>query len=109
MNEIEQHEGSTRKNVLVPRGKCHAKTENKTTVSLYVNRKMVGYAKKQGFNLSKIMEQALSSNLGFIEVGNDASFLGEASFAKKVQWTGRDLKPPMTELSPLMVSEGRNK
>jgi hypothetical protein len=70
---------------------------------------MVEYARKQGFNLSRIMEQALSSNLGFMEGGNNASFLGEASFGKKVQWTGRDLKPPVTELSPLMMSEGRKK
>jgi hypothetical protein len=38
---------STWKNSLVPRGKCHNKTETKTTISLYLDKKTVEKAKKE--------------------------------------------------------------
>jgi hypothetical protein len=61
---------STWKKRLVPRGKCHSQTQTKTTLSLYLNRNLVERAKKRSLNLSRIMEQALSSILDYIESQN---------------------------------------
>jgi hypothetical protein len=75
----------------IPRGKHHNKTRNKTTVSLYLNRKMVEKARNHRLNLSRITEQALSSILDYLEAQNrseSSKFLGEASFPKKVLWAG---------------------
>jgi post-segregation antitoxin (ccd killing protein) len=58
---------STWKHDKVPRGKCHNKTEEKTTVSLYLNRKLVEKARNHRLNLSRITEQALSSILDYLE------------------------------------------
>ncbi len=58
------------KNVEVPRGKHHNKTENKTTVSLYLSKTLVENAKKHALNLSRVTEQALSSILDYMETQN---------------------------------------
>ena len=58
---------STWKHDKVPRGKYHNKTEEKTTVSLYLNRKLVEKARNHRLNLSRITEQALSSILDYLE------------------------------------------
>ena len=76
---------STWKKSLVPRGKCHNKTESKTTVSLYLDKTLVEKARNHRLNLSKITEQALSSILDYLETQNTESsqFLGKTSFAKE--------------------------
>ena len=61
---------STWEKSLVPRGKCHNKTETKTTVSLYLNRILVERARKHRLNLSRITEQALSSILDYMDAQN---------------------------------------
>jgi hypothetical protein len=48
---------STWKHDKVPRGKCHNKTEEKTTVSLYLNRKLVEKARNHRLNLSRIQNK----------------------------------------------------
>jgi post-segregation antitoxin (ccd killing protein) len=53
-----------------PRGKHHNKTATKTTVSLYLNRKLVEKARNHRLNLSRITEQALSSILDYLETQN---------------------------------------
>ncbi len=71
--------------ILVPRGNCHNKTESKTTVSLYLGKNLVETARNRSLNLSRIMEQALSS-LDYVESQNiktGSSFLTEGSFPKR--------------------------
>ena len=68
MNAIEKN--STWKKRKVPRGKHHNKTETKTTVSIYLNRKLVEKARNHRLNLSRIAEQALSSILDYMETQN---------------------------------------
>jgi hypothetical protein len=86
---------STWKKHKVPRGKHHNKTETKTTVSIYLNRKLMEKARNHRLNLSKITEQALSSILDYLEAQNrseSSKFLGEASFPKKVLWAGSSVR-----------------
>jgi hypothetical protein len=61
------HNNSTWSSNEIPRGKHHNKTRNKTTVSLYLNRKLVEKARNHRLNLSRITEQALSSILDYLE------------------------------------------
>ena len=92
MNDL--HESSTRKKTETPRGKHHNKTATKTTVSLYLNRKLVEKARNHSLNLSRVTEQALSSILDYLEPQNNkesSQFLSQGSFAKKVEWAGPDL------------------
>ena len=89
---------STWKKAEIPRGKRiarHNKTAFKTTVSLYLSRNLVEKAKKHKLNLSRILEEALSSILGYMEAQNtetakneSSKFLGEASFQKEGSWAG---------------------
>ena len=58
---------STWKKSLVPRGKCHNKTETKTTVSLYLNKTLVEKARIHKVNLSKITESALTSIIDYFD------------------------------------------
>jgi hypothetical protein len=78
---------STWKHGKTPRGKCHSRTETKTTVSLYLSRNLVERAKNQGLNLSRITEQALSSILDYVQPQNNSEssikFLNERSFQKE--------------------------
>ncbi|TRO49125.1 hypothetical protein E2P47_01730, partial [Candidatus Bathyarchaeota archaeon] len=81
----------TKKKQRVPRGKHHNKTATKTTVSLYLSKKMVEKARNHSLNLSRITEQALSSILDYLEAQNrseSSKFLDETSFPKKVLWAG---------------------
>ena len=85
MNEV-SNPSSTWKRGLVPRGNCHNKTESKTTVSVYLDKNLVQIAKNRSLNLSRIMEQALSSILDYVESQNiktGSEFLTEGSFSKK--------------------------
>jgi hypothetical protein len=86
---------STWKQKEVPRGKHHNKTATKTTVSLYLNRKLVEKARNHRLNLSRITEQTLFSILDYLEAQNrseSSKFLGEASFPKKVLWAGSSVR-----------------
>ena len=56
--------------IRVPRGKCHNKTESKTTVSLYLSRTLVEKARNHTLNLSRITENALSSIIDYLESQN---------------------------------------
>ena len=87
---------STWKKVKVPRGKHHNKTATKTTVSLYLNRKLVERARNRRLNLSRVSEQALSSILDYLEPQNrqQGSFItSQSSLSNKVEWTEGDLNP----------------
>jgi hypothetical protein len=90
---------STWKKDKVPRGKHHNKTETKTTVSLYLNRKLVEKARNHRLNLSRITEQALSSILDYLESQNsDASSefslsTGSLSPKEKVLVDGAGFEP----------------
>ncbi len=80
---------STWKTEQIPRGKHHNKTETKTTVSLYLSKNLVEKARKQGLNLSRITEQALSSILDYLlnqnETESSKYFLSRGSFQKEKQ------------------------
>ena len=69
MNEVCSQD-YTWKSKLVPRGQYHNKTENKTTVSLYLSKNLVEKARNHSLNLSKITEQALSSILDYLGTQN---------------------------------------
>ena len=76
-----------------PRGKHHNKTETKTTVSLYLNRKLI--------------EQALSSILDYLDAQNPetssyegSAFLNKLSFPKKVLCRGPGLNRRQPGLQP---------
>ena len=82
---------STWKKSLVPRGKCHNKTETKTTVSLYLHRILVEKARIHRLNISRITEQALSSILDYLETQNietSSDSLNERSLPKKALRAG---------------------
>jgi hypothetical protein len=81
MNEV-SNQNSTWKSHSVPRGKCHNKTESKTTVSLYLSKNLVEKARNHSLNLSKITEQALSSILDYLGTQNTEtnSVLNPCSF-----------------------------
>jgi len=70
MNREALNVNSTWKTSKVPRGKHHNKSKTKTTVSLYLSKNLVEKARKHKLNLSKIMENALSSILDYIENQN---------------------------------------
>ena len=87
---------STWKKAKVPRGKHHNKTKTKTTVSLYLNRKLVERARNRRLNLSKVTEQALSSILNYLEPQNNQTtpFMPSQGYSpNKVEWTEGDLNP----------------
>ena len=90
--------GSTWKKHGVPRGKHHNKTATKTTVSVYLNRKLVERARNRRLNLSRVAEQALYSILDYLEPqnkeinsNNSSKAHIQSNFAKKVKWAGPDL------------------
>ena len=70
MRELSANQDSAWKRQHVPRGKCHNKTETKTTVSLYLDRNLVERARNRSLNLSRITEQALSSIIDYLETQN---------------------------------------
>ena len=71
------------------RGKNHNKTENKTTISLYLSKKLVESAKIHNLNLSRVTEQALLSILDYMQISNikqsqnNSVFLSTGSFPKE--------------------------
>ena len=98
---MSERQDSTWKNQQVPRGKHHNKTATKTTVSLYLSKKLVGKARKHGLNLSRVMENALTSILDYLEVQNaeinstDSSlFLSRGSFLKECRGPGLNRRQP---------------
>ncbi len=70
---LQKSTGERLNNKVIPRGKCHNKTTNKTTVSLYLDKNLVENARNRGLNLSRVTEQALSSILDFFEPRNQQS------------------------------------
>ena len=85
------NQDSTWKKGITPRGKCHSKTESKTTVSLYLNRNLVERARIHKLNLSRITEQALSSILDYLQTQNTESstILNSKPLVSNGRW-GRD-------------------
>jgi hypothetical protein len=80
----------------VLRGKCHNKTETKTTVSLYLNKILIEKARIHKLNMSRITEQALSSILDYLETQNketSSEFLSPGSFQKKVETGPPGIEP----------------
>jgi hypothetical protein len=78
----------------VPRGKHHNKTAIKTTVSLYLNRKLVERARNRNLNISRVTENALNNILSQIETQNSRFSLSESSLSPKEKvlwWAGQDL------------------
>lgn len=67
LNKVIPTKNSTWKTAGVPRGKNHNKTATKTTVSLYLSKKIVKKARNHKLNLSRITEQALLSILDYLE------------------------------------------
>ncbi len=85
-NEVLSNRSSTWRSSIVPRGKCHNKTETKTTVSLYLDMKIVERARNRKLNLSRVTEQALSSILDYLDTQNQqtsSEFLSTGSFLKE--------------------------
>jgi post-segregation antitoxin (ccd killing protein) len=104
-NEILK-ENSTWKDVKVPRGKHHNKTETKTTVSLYLSKKLIKKARDHRLNLSRITEQALSSILDYLEAQNteipsneSSAFLNRRSFLKESRMPRAGFEPATTRSS----------
>ena len=78
-----------------PRGKSHRQTKGKVTVGVYLPKNLVQKAKKQGLNLSRILEEALSSIIAYIEAQNTETNQTESSksfdetfLQRKVSWAG---------------------
>ena len=70
MSEADLNLNSSRKIGVSPRGKSHRETEAKTTVGVYLPKTLVEKAKKHKLNLSRILEEALSSILNHLEAQN---------------------------------------
>ena len=101
-----QKQDSTWKNIEVPRGKHHNKTETKTTVSLYLSKNLVEKARNHRLNLSRITEQALSSILDYLETQNSeyasndgSAFLSRGSFLKESRVPRAGFEPATTRSS----------
>ena len=79
------------------RNGMYNKTEKKTTVSLYINKKTVERPRFHRLNLSRISEQILLSILDYLEPKNNkqsSGFLDTPSFPKE------GLVVPRTGLEP---------
>jgi hypothetical protein len=66
----------------------------KTTVGIFLSKKIIERARFQKLNLSRISEQALISVLDYLEPQNSnqsSDSLDNSSFPKKVEWAGPDL------------------
>ena len=67
-----------------------------TTVSLYLNRKLVEIARKRRLKLSRVTEQAPSSILDYLEPQNNqksSDYPSQSSLSNKFEWTEGDLNP----------------
>jgi hypothetical protein len=67
LSEADLNLNSSRRHAYFPRGKSHRETEAKTTVGVYLPKTLVEKAKKHKLNLSRILEEALSSILNHLE------------------------------------------
>ena len=88
---------SSRKKHLSPRGKSHNNSSQKTTVGIFISKKVVEKAYFYSLNLSRISEQTLISILDYLEPQNknqSSDFLAKASFPKE------DLVVPRAGLEP---------
>jgi post-segregation antitoxin (ccd killing protein) len=99
-------QNSTWEHKEVPRGNNHNKTATKTTVSLYLNKKLVEKARNHRLNLSRITEQALSSILDYLEAQNSemhsngsSAFLNRRSFLKESRMPRAGFEPATTRSS----------
>ena len=102
MNEV-SNQDSTWKIRGSPRGNYHNRTENKTTVSLYLNRILVERARIHRLNLSKITEQALPSILDYLETQNikrSSDSLNERSLPEKARWARGSVRLERRTLNP---------
>ena len=90
LNKVIPTKNSTWKTAGVPRGKNHNKTATKTTVSLYLSKKIVKKARNHKLNLSRITEQALLSILDYLEDQNHTKN-PETTHSKEEWWAGPDL------------------
>ena len=102
MNEV-SNQDSTGKQAKTPRGKCHSKTETKTTISLYLNRILVEKARIHRLNFSKVTEQALSSILDYLETQNikrSSESLNERSLPEKARWARGSVRLERRTLNP---------
>jgi hypothetical protein len=69
---------------------AHKLCAKKKNVTVRLNAEIVEQAKAQGFNISKVCENALKQKIN----PNNNQFFGTAFFPKKVFWCGRrDLNP----------------
>jgi post-segregation antitoxin (ccd killing protein) len=100
------HNNSTWSSNEIPRGKHHNKTATKTTVSLYLNKKLVEKARNHRLNLSRITEQALSSILDYLDTQNSempsnegSAFLSRRSFLKESRMPRAGFEPATTRSS----------
>jgi hypothetical protein len=87
----------------VPRGNNHNKTKKKTTVSLYLSKKIVERARFHNLNLSRVAEQALISILDYLEPQNHRSseFLDRNSFQKEILVDGTGFEPAASAMPTL--------
>ena len=98
-NRTLSNQSSTWKSSIVPRGKCHNKTETKTTVSLYLNKNLVEKARSHSLNISRITEQALSSIIDYLQTQaqqTSSTLLNSCSFQEneeKLEGRDWDLNP----------------
>ncbi len=90
MAEKSIKQDSTWKEAKVPRGKHHNETATKTTVSLYLTKKVVQRARFHNLNLSRIAEQALLSILDYLESQNSEKS-SISSDSRGRWWAGPDL------------------
>jgi len=70
MSKADLNLNSSRKHSNFPRGKSHRETRDKITVGLYLPKNLVEKAKENKLNLSRILEEALSSILNHLEAQN---------------------------------------
>ena len=80
---IKNEKNSTWKKHRVPRGKHHNKTATKTTISVYLNRKLVERARNRRLNLSRVTENALLSILDYLEPQKPVFSLSKGSLFGK--------------------------
>jgi hypothetical protein len=96
-------EKSSSKTFNIPRGKSHKKSSEKTTVGIFISKKIVKRARFHNLNLSRIAEQALTSILDYLEPQNNqqsSKFLSTGSFLKESVMVPRaGLEPATTRSS----------
>ena len=92
----EHSKNSSSKKRLFPRGKSHRETKDKTTVGIYLPKILVKKARRNGLNISRISERALSSILDYLDTQNteeSSEFLSRGSFLKESRVDGAGFEP----------------